>query len=289
MGREIQFLWTVLVALAGSLCAAQTTVEVSDPVIQLVGNTIHITYDILHSTPQDKFNIELAITDENGNAIDAKALSGDIGENVSGGSNKQITWDLEADHIYLDEYILVQINAYAIQPPVPAAIPRESEKVQEEQETGTEGKTLTQEPSPLKPSKTYNRTGIILQSVALPGLGLSRVTGKPHWLRGVAGYGCIAGSVILNRQAVKNNDQIEDLVYYDDIQQAYNKSLQQDNISEILAYAAIGIWVTDIIWNIAGTKDLHKASYSAEAAGFSIGSKIDAYTRAPLISVTYRF
>ena len=92
------------------------------------------------------------------------------------------------------------------------------------------------------------RTGIILQSLALPGLGLSRMTGKPHWLRGVAGYGCIAGSIILNRQAISTYDDIDDLEDYDDKNELFQKSLNRDNISEVLAYAAIGIWV-DIGWH----------------------------------------
>ncbi len=32
----------------------------------------------------------------------------------------------------------------------------------------------------------------------------------------------------------------------------------QDNISEVLAFAAIGIWITDMVWTIIGTSDMNK-------------------------------
>ncbi|UCG27928.1 MAG: hypothetical protein JSV24_00810, partial [Bacteroidales bacterium] len=107
-------------------------------------------------------------------------------------------------------------------------------------------------------SKDFSRAGIVIQSLAVPGLGLSRATGDPHWLRGVAGYGCIAGSIVLNHQAVNTFNTIGGLDNVDEIKKAFDKSVQQDKISEVLACAALGIWVTDIIWTIAGTSGLKK-------------------------------
>jgi len=138
-------------------------------------------------------------------------------------------------------------------------------------------------------TKDFNRTGIVIQSLAFPGLGLSRVTGNPHWLRGVAGYGCIAGSIVLNRQAVSTFNTIEGLENVDDVNEAFDKSVHQDNISEVLAYAAIGIWVADIIWTVAGTSDLKKRPLDSQSKRFSIKSDFDPVSNIPMISLRYRF
>ncbi len=261
MGKVLLFLLVISFVLTGPLCYSQNAVKVSDPRLEMNGNIITISYDIVNSSSEEKYTISLEIKDENGNVINAQALNGDIGDEVIGGSNKQISWNLDTDNIYIDAYIFVQINATIIAPPAPSKIKSES----------------------------YSRTGLIMQSIAFPGLGLSRVSGDPHWLRGVAGYGCIAGSIVLNSQAIKTYNSIEDLVYFDEINSAYDKSMQQSNISSILVFTAIGIWVTDIIWTLVGTADLKRESYSAESKGISFGSSIDPVSNAPMVSVRYRF
>ena len=129
----------------------------------------------------------------------------------------------------------------------------------------------------------------MLQSLAMPGLGLSRMTGKPHWLRGVAGYGCIAGSVILNRKAINTYAGITDLEDYDAKDELFQKSQSQDIMSDLLAYAAVGIWVTDIVWTMLGTSDLKLKPLYSDAIGISLKTTIDPLTYAPLVGIRYRF
>lgn len=75
-------------------------------------------------------------------------LSGDIGEILSGGSNKQITWKFEADNVYLDAYVFVQINATVIKPPPPPVIEEpEEEIVLKMQDDQTDNQTDSQEGS----------------------------------------------------------------------------------------------------------------------------------------------
>jgi hypothetical protein len=288
MWKAHRCLQVVLFVLIGHLCYSQSPVKVSDPVLEMVGNIIHISYDILNSDPDKKYTISMVIKDEDGNIINARALNGDIGEEVSGGSNKQISWNLEADNIFIDAYIFVQINAKLIPPPAPIIVEPEEEMVQEEkQEIPKEDASKEVAPSTSR-STNYNRTGIILQSIALPGLGLSRVTGKPHWIKGVAGYGCVAGSIILYSQAVSTYNGIEDLLNFDEINAAYDKAIRKSSISKGLTYASIGIWITDFIWTMVGTSDLKKP-YSAELGGLSIGSNIDPLSNVPMVCVNYRF
>jgi len=294
MGKARQFLLVITFVLAGPLCYSQSSVKVSDPRLEMVGNTIHISYDILNSDPEEKYAISIVIKDEDGNIINARALDGDIGEEVSGGTNKQIAWNLEADHIFIDAFIFVQIHATFIAPPEPVVAEPEEEPVRGDQKEAFKEEPVQEESSSKEPpvdSRTseFNRTGIIFQSIALPGLGLSRVTGKPHWIRGVAGYGCLAGSIILGRQAVNTYKDIEDLVNFDDINTTYDKALQQNRTANILLFATAGIWITDFIWTLAGTSDLNKIPYAAELRGFSMGGNIDPLTNIPMVNVRYRF
>ncbi len=54
--------------------------------------------------------------------------------------------------------------------------------------------------------RTFSRVGIAIQSLVIPGLGLSRTTGNPHWLKGVVGYSCIGGSILFNKMAISTYD-----------------------------------------------------------------------------------
>ena len=281
MGRPLQSLLIIFFLIAGSLCYSQTSVKVSDPRIELKDNIVHISYDILNNDPEERYSISIAINDENGKPIDAKALNGDIGEEITGGNNKQITWNLEADNIYIDAYIVVQIFA--------RIIPKQEDVISQDESKEKDIVSKEKEALPEIKSTNYNRAGLVLQSLAFPGLGLARVTGNPHWIRGLAGYGCLAGSIVLNRQAVNTYNGIAYLVSYDDVTEVFNKSVQQDNISEVLAYSAIGIWVIDFIWTLVGTSDLNKAGYYGDSGGFSIGGTVDPLSNAPLVSVQYRF
>ncbi len=141
------------------------------------------SYDIRNFDNNDRFNVWIEITDSKGNPIRARSLSGDIGDEVKGGSRKEITWDPDADGVELDVGIFVQVFAEIVKLPLEMEETVES-KVQE---------------------KSVNTTSLVLQSLAFPGLGLTRATGgKPHWLRGVAGYGCIITSVTLNRMSISS-------------------------------------------------------------------------------------
>ena len=140
-----------------------------------------------------------------------------------------------------------------------------------------------------KPSKSFYRTGLILQSVALPGLGLTKVTGKPHWIKGAVAYACVAGSVVMNRMAISTFEGMTDFKSETEVSEVFNKSVQQDNISEILAYAAIGIWITDFVWTLVGTSNLDSSSSSAYNRGFSLKSDMDPISHVPQLGIVYRF
>ena len=238
-----------------------SSAEVSEPRLELQGNSVHIYYDISGSQPSETFTITVVVEDEQGNAIRASSLEGDVGKKISGGSNKHIIWNYEEDNVFLNAEIEIRVNASVEKP---RETPKES--------PGEAG-----------------RAGIILQSVALPGLGLTKVTGKPHWIKGVAGYGCIAGSVVMNRMAISTYNSISDLETDVAITEAYDKSVQQDQVSEILAYAAIGIWVTEFVWTLVGTSHMKKSSSLAASKGISLKSDFDPISNAPQLGIVLTF
>jgi len=305
--RKSLILFLCICGIINFLPISGQQLEVSDPRLELRGSTIHISYDILNSSPSEKFTVELEVKDAHGNKIGADALTGDIGEEVSGGANKHIAWDLEVDKIEMDANIYVKVYVTAIPPEEPEVVvpvvkesdeedpgdqksadgdPTDQKVAEVESKTFPEGSARKPSPSN-KSGARYNRTGLILQSAVFPGLGLSRYKGGAHWLRGVAGYGCMAGAILMNRKAVNTYAGIIDLSIYNEKEDLYQKSLKQDNISEALAYATIGIWVTDLVWTIVGTSDLYGTASNNRR--FNIKSKVDPVSNTPLIAFTYKF
>ena len=274
MRKALLSVLVISLVLFCPLTRGQTPVTVSDPRIEIKDNVIHIYYDILNSTPTDQFNISIEITDADGNVIGARALEGDIGKDISGGNNRHILWNLEADKVFLNAALYFEINATFVRHPEPVVVPQEEESIQE---------------PPPDESPQFTRTSLILQSFAIPGLGLTRITDKPHWIRGAIGYGCLAGSMIFNLQARNTYESIEDYPDYDDKQNLFDLSVRQDILSDLLGYTAIGIWVMDFIWTMAGTSDLKMSSMKGRARGLSVGGSLDPMTYTPTVRVRYRF
>ena len=288
---------------------SQIPVAISNPGIQLNGGTIQVSYDILNSKISDKYNIRLVISQANGDIIDATSLLGDVGQDISGGSGKTISWDLLADSVFLNAFINFTIYAKLIPPEKPITaeasnVVAKNEKIDKEKddvilEDLEPAKVLAEESAKVKIETNYpkspssksefNRTGLILQSIPLPGLGVSHYTGKPHWLKGVAGYGCIVGALYFSQlskasyadysAATETNWQ----TYYQDV------ATWQGNISKGFVAGAVGIWVTDIIWTLLGTSDLIIKPLSAETNGFHIKSEYDPAFEIPMINLSYTF
>jgi hypothetical protein len=268
---------------------------VSPPRLELKANAIHITYNILNSDPAEMYMVNLTVTDGEGIALNALTLDGDVGSQVTGGNNKLIVWNLEADNVLLTSRIYAKIHVQTIpgsDSGISQAGIQPSDKTNSSNLAGQGGDLSGNSKSPggvPTGPKTFNRTAIVFQSLVVPGLGLSRVTRKPHWIRGVAGYGCIAGSLVMNKQAIATYNSISDSNDYEEMSRRYEKAVQQDNISEILAYAAVGVWVTDFIWTLIATSDLKKGSTHMNTSGFSLKTNIDPMTYSPMVGIKYGF
>jgi len=252
MVKVLLYLTIVLLLILGEALSAQSASGISNPLIELRDQQIHITYDILNSDSADSYKVRLEISDSTGRIIDAKTFTGDIGEHVSGGSDKQIIWNFQSDNIHIDGDLYIQIYA-------------------------------------VDQKKEPRRSSLILQSLAFPGLGLSRLSGKPHWIRGVAGYGCIAGSVILNRMAISTYSDYQDPGSAERAGSLLEQAVRQDNISEALAFAALGIWISDIVWTLVGTSGMNGQKSYSQQRPVTVCPGYDPGLQMPLLSFKYRF
>jgi hypothetical protein len=113
--------------------------------------------------------------------------------------------------------------------------------------------------------------------------------GKPHWIRGVAGYGCIAGAVVLNRVAYSTYQSYLNAENSENVDNLFDKARSQKTTSEVLGYAAIGIWVADLVWNILGTSGLNKSQLTGNLKGFSVGTTLEPVSAVPVVAMRYRF
>ncbi|MCK5134509.1 MAG: hypothetical protein KAR19_01880 [Bacteroidales bacterium] len=240
---------------------AQQNPGFSKPDLSVKDGYLLISYDILDSHRAERYHVRIEVTDSSGKSIEPKSVTGDIGENVTGGMNKQIRWNLIADNISMDQGVSVQIFGKRIM------IEEIGAKTQE-----------------------ISRMGAVMRSAAFPGWGLSKLNpGQPHWIKGVAGYGALAGSLIYNQRSYVNYQNYLDSSDKAERENYYNKSLRQGQLSVVMVFTATGIWVADIIWTIVGAKPEDNHSSTVQLKGISIGTNYESSSNIPMLSLRYTF
>jgi len=196
-----------------------------------------IKYNIQNSSISDVFRIWVIVTDSTGRSLNATSFTGDIGNNISGGSDKTIVWNMEKDGYYKNTDVFIEIKAEKVRPvaDIPAKDKKTDVKKTKERESIKEYKTL----------------GLITRSVLIPGWGQSVISDKkPYYLVALIGYGCIGTSIYLNYKANDNYDQYRETYPYD-LDNAiglYDKAVSQYKTSNILGYCTAAIWIADIAW-----------------------------------------
>jgi hypothetical protein len=257
----------------------QARITVTKPRLEVSDENLIIQYDILNAKSSDFFMVWIEVTDAAGNKIKALSITGDIGKEIKGGRNKRITWNLSNDSILIDEDISVEVKAEKI-------IMQEE---QAETETSEETKTIKVDEGNAG-MKEISKGNMVLSSVALPGWGQTKTNkGKPYWLIGAAGYGCLAGSVILNRSASSAYDDYKKSMDLDESNALFDKALQRNSVSKVLAYSAIGIWVADIIWVLATPTKSTESTVLQKSRSLRIIPGFDAGSNVALVSITYKF
>ena len=230
-------------------------VKIETTSLEILNNKLLIDYRFVKSKSTHRYSVWVEITKSTGEKINANALSGDIGDNVTGGENKQIIWDYNKDGIILNDEINVEVfaNITVLGPGM--------------------GKAM-------------------LLSAVLPGLGLTAIDkGKPYWLMGVAAYGLLGGSVFLNHQAVQQyNDYLDEstdpLLSQDLLSQAQGS----EQLSKTLGYSALGVWLGSMVWTALKAKSNNTTTIGLNKKQklFLYGG-INPYTKTKGFTLKYRF
>ncbi|HLN19501.1 MAG TPA: hypothetical protein VK213_00320 [Bacteroidales bacterium] len=210
MKKTLLFIAAFLI-LSGSINAQQ-------PLIKLVkldfdSRKLSVSYDI-DSDARDPYYVWIEIGKKNsGEKINAKSLTGDIGEGIQAGSGKLVEWVPAADSIIIDEDVEIEIKAE-------------------------------------KYVKSFNRGGAIVMSALLPGLGQTRISGgKPWWVTGITAYGLFAGGFMINKSANDDYDQYLQLKE-DEVarEKMYTQAQQKMNLAGAFIISGALIWTTNMIW-----------------------------------------
>lgn len=212
-------------------------------------NQLIITYQIDSKSLSDKFKIKIEIKKENGEAIVPESITGDLGDNIKPGKSKTIVWDLAKDAIYLNENISVKI-------------------------TGE------------KQIATASKGSIIILSAAVPGLGQTKMNGKPWWLGGIVAYGAIAGGYIFHKSSLdtykKYKDEITDPLERADL---WNQVEKKHSISNILFISAASIWISNLVWVSVSPYKNQPSMHS----GIYLRPSISPYYKGALVSLKMNF
>ncbi len=228
--------------------------------IQDIDNKLVINYDFVKSKEKQHFKVTLQITSSSGNPITIKSLSGDIGEDIPGGPDKQIIWDYNADGIVLQDKINIEIFA--------DLIIDESE-----------------------PVKSISGGKAILLSTIVPGLGLSGLDkGKPYWLMGIAAYGTLGYSYILNKKANENYDSYLANTDKDINDELLSDSQSQNKLSKTMACTAAGIWGINMIWTAIKAKNRNKKNIGLLSnPNFNLYSVYEPFTKTSGLGIKLTF
>jgi len=248
---------------------AQSAAKIENIKFDAEGSKLAITYDIAKFKEGETFEIWVKIVTASGKTLVPVTMYGDVNKGVSGGTGKRIVWDVEADNAALDEEFSVEVYG----------------RVDSKSSTQVANETEKEKPEKIK-GQGISVGGALALSAVLPGLGNRMVKGSgAQWLLGVAGYGCIIGSVVLNRSAY---DAYEDYKLADNAEDRddyFSKAENNDKISKILIYGAAAIWVTDLIWTGIQAGKARKNSNPK----VSFNYYYDSYLNEPLFGLSYRF
>jgi len=264
MKKRSLLVFLLLIICSGFLSIygyGQSKARIENIDFNLAGDDIIITYDIINSAPGEKFDIEIEIFTESGKKLDAKSLSGDAGKDISGGRGKSVTWDYKNDNADLTEGIYVEVNAISHLAEVKKKPTR----------------------------KGGNLGGAFVKSVVFPGWGNSGISGGPYWLMGFVGYGCMAGSVMMNQQASQSYDDYlvaSDAANRDNL---FSDAESKDQLSKLLFGVGAVVWVTDLTILLIKGNNPRTYSYNGNGTNQLVGYTIDPISKKPMLSVRITF
>ena len=234
---------------------SQTMARIENTMLEIDEGRLIITYDLVYTGHDERFNVWINITKTSGEVINAGNISGHIGKNIAGGKGLTIVWNYEDDNIGYEGEVDVQVMAE------PIVV------------------------STLKIEK------VLLKSAVLPGWGLYDIEkSSPYFLFGVAGYGSIAAALIYNSKSDKSYADYLDSNEIIERESLFDDYTRQVGTSRIFGITAAAIWIVDFGW--ATIKYLNKTDIVASAhnrINIHVGYDFYAFGNAPVLSVMYKF
>jgi len=138
--------------------------------------------------------------------------------------------------------------------------------------------------------KEISKSKMVLTSAVLPGWGQTKANkGKPFWIIGAAGYGCIAGSILMNRSASSAYDDYKSSMDLDESNSLFDRAIKRNNFSKVLGYSAIGIWAADLIWVLATPVKSSISTVTLKNRKLRITPGFDISSNYGVVSLTYKF
>jgi hypothetical protein len=248
---------------------AQSAAKIENIKFDAEGSKLAITYDIVKYKEGETFEIWVKVLTASGKTLIPVTMYGDVNKGVSGGTGKRIVWDVEADNATLDEEFSVEVYG----------------RVDSKSSTQVANEIEKEKPEKVK-GEGISVGKALAMSAILPGLGNRAVKGSgAQWLIGVAGYGCIIGSIVVNNTAYNAYEDYKLADNAEDRDDYFNKAEKNEQISKILIGGAAAIWVADLVWTALQAGKARKNSDPK----VSFNYYYDSYLNEPLFGLSYRF
>ena len=222
--------------------------------VHVVNNELVVDYDFTKFKQKQRFIVWLEIKNSAGNKLNVKTVSGDVGEDVEAGENKQIRWNFLADKIVIDDNIEIEVKAELMDELVPV------------------GKAL-------------------MLSAVLPGWGLSKIKKKKSYLfLGAVTYSTVFLSYVYNENAYSDYYQYLDGDEISSESEYYSSSKSKKAMSNVFKYTAITSWAVNMIWTyIAASKSKSSKIDFSQNQKMRFNAGINHYTKTPIFMLSYRF
>ena len=264
MRKLLSFLVPVILFFPFNYCLGQESFTITKPALDTTGKKLTIKYDILDSKPDEKYNVTLIVTDSKGATINSKTIRGDVGQEVTGGPGKKIIWDYISDNISDEFEISIKIRVTKI------SRRADTEEVSRSGELPSLG-------------------SLVLQSVAVPGLGLTKLKKKPYWIMAVPGYGLAGGAVLFKLSSDANLENYNRTSNTEDREMYYDKYKQQKNFALISAAGAAAVWIADLAILFPAYSKAKTQSGDNRKSDLFIIPDFSTTCNAPVITLKYRF
>jgi hypothetical protein len=183
--------------------------------VEMEGTKVLVYYDILHASPIERFEIEVAFVDDEDFYYYPQTTTGDFGPGIKGGRDKRIVWDIFQDVDQVGR-IKAIINISSI----------------------------TEEPG---------GAAYALLSVPVPGLGDVYVTNtktaaiKPYY-KTILAYGLAGYGIFQKFQSNKFYDDYNTSNDPDDFDNLYDKANSANHQFYIFTGAGAAVWLSDVVW-----------------------------------------